>query len=188
MAPRKGTAGTAQGAQNANAPPQNAAASRSRAQRTRREPFSCRIEEYNAYRNECAKMGADCPLVRDCGKYGVGSDMWRVEDWMLKPEQIKAITPHNFKNGRHCMTKVMWADEALRERLLKCDPNVKEPPNLAVDPEEPIAFAPASRRNSSAAAQKSKSSPMTRSKSKSKSKTKTKTAKTAKTKTKSNLF
>lgn len=184
MAPRKtATGNVVQNATGYNAQMNaaNAAAPKSKTKsnsppksrsKSRREPNTCRIDAYDSFRTECAKMGSDCALVKQCGKYGVGSDLWKVDEWMLKPEQIKVITPHNFKNGRHCMTKVMWADKALRDRLTQCNPGASEPAVLGFDPQEPIPFAVASKAKT-----------QTKSGAKSPTKTKTKTLTKSKTRT-----
>ena len=63
----------------------------------------CLFGEFEAYRAKHAKE-----LLKACQEYGVGSAAWPLPNW--NPVEGSDVSPENVREGKRCMSKVMWND------------------------------------------------------------------------------
>ena len=81
----------------------------------------CRVKLYDDYRKKCSAKGAECELVKQCGQYGVGSELWPVDQYRMDDENFakhrEKYGPQAARQGKECMNRVMWGDGALRKQL-----------------------------------------------------------------------
>ena len=108
-------------------------------------------------------MGVECPLVKSCNSFGVGGEHWPVDVWSLPKESFAVLGPQNVRDGRDCMTRVMWNDTELRPRLDTCGGFPPKFLSNAVAPPTPEAVGGAvlkkkNTKSSSSAATKKKAS------------------------------
>ena len=121
---------------------------------SRKVVADCRIKLYDEYRKKCKAQGAECAMVKECGKFGIGSDLWPVDQFRMTDEAFakhKAMYgPNGFRMGKECTSRIMWGDAALRKQLEDvCGGRtpaflLQPPPGAA-----PAAAAPAAARPSS---------------------------------------
>lgn len=98
-------------------------------QRIPSDVFRCRVQLYDTFRQQCAANPDVCPFVPKCGKYGVGSPDWPIDKHRIDdPEALARIGKDNLRDGRRCMTKLIWEEPSYGESLRKCGGPV---PNFA---------------------------------------------------------
>ncbi len=90
------------------------------APRQKNTEMACRASLYEDYRSKCNNDVASCPLYTECGKYGVGTEVWPVTSYMPTNLRNRRDADETVRSGMDCSTHVMWNDPGYGPQLLKC--------------------------------------------------------------------
>lgn len=110
-------------AANSNSAKQANSGAKRDTRRVKHEPNQCRLDLYNQFRKDCRTAISNkekCAVVEGCQQFGVESEHWPVDMWPLPKEAYDVIGSQNIRDGRNCMTRIMWSDPKMGEALRKC--------------------------------------------------------------------
>ena len=120
---------------NNNAKKTNAAKTKVEGPRGSKDKLDCRLKLYKEYRQQCSDNIDSCPLIQECGKYGVGSPEWPVTSYMPPNLASARDATDVVREGMSCATRVIWTEPNYRPLLDKC--GGKPPGFLNPQPKDP---------------------------------------------------